>query len=231
MRAYRLFSPGRVRWAAFWILAFSQLVTPGTLGSQTEHREIGPPEVFARAALLREKLEAIRFEMGKPSNRQPEMVVSNVALREVFFQAITLFRKTDRLSFEQTRERTPVPEVPQANIHPAHVLSVVEASIERLESISTAIGISDRTVAPQRDSSKTPTDVFRSIVQANRQLNLLLDQKVSPSEVFQQVTLAVSYSSRLLARFPGTNRIPDAPEYVSGKLPSDVYQRLLAARG
>ncbi len=226
MKIPTMFHHSRV-WRATLILLFSQWTLPESVLSQTAGQEITPPHVFARVELLRANLEAIRFEMGRPANTQPEIDVTHVAPREVFFQALTLFRKADRLCFEQTREHAPVPEVPSGDIRPSHVFSVVSASLDRIARIQRAIGISGETTEPERDETKTPTDVFRSIVQANRQLNLLLDKKVSPADVFQQVTLAVSYASRLLAQFPEANRIPDPPEYERGKRPADVYRRLV----
>ena len=91
---------------------------PGVAEPETVGKEIAPPDVFARVALLREKLEAISFEMGRPRNKQPEIDVSNVSPREVFFQALTLFRKTDRLCFEQTREHALEPETPTGKSGP-----------------------------------------------------------------------------------------------------------------
>ena len=209
------------------ILLCFQGIPADSAQSQPSGQAITPAHVLARSQLLHLKLEAIRFEMGRPANTRPDIEVANVAPREVFFQALTLFRKADQLCFEQTREHDAVPEIPASEIRPSHVISVVDAALARLNRLSEAIGTSGEAVEPERDDSKTPTDVFRSIVQANRQLNLLLDTKVSPADVFQQVTLAISYSSRLLAQFPEAKRIPDAPPYERGKRPADVYRRLV----
>jgi hypothetical protein len=74
---------------------------------------------------------------------------------------------------------------------------------------------------------KTPSDVFVSVIEANRQLDLLLDQRLGPSDVFQETTLAIGYAARLLARFPGQSRIPEPPPFERQKFPADVYRRLL----
>ncbi len=219
--------PHTMFWRATVVLVCFQGILSESARSQPIGQEITPAHVFAKVELLQARLEAIRFEMGRPANTQPEIDVTNVAPREVFFQALTLFRKADRLCFEQTRERAPVPEIPAKDIRPFHVFSAVNAALARIDRIREAIATSGETIAPERDDSKTPTDVFQSIVQTNRQLNLLLDDKVSPGDVFQQVTLAVSYTSRLLAQFPEANRIPDSPQYERGKRPADVYRRLV----
>jgi len=78
------------------------------------------------------------------------------------------------------------------------------------------------------DPSKTPSDVLRSIVQANRQLNLMLERKFAPGDVFQQVTVAIGNAERLIEQFPGeSSTIPDPPKYEPNKIPADVYRRLL----
>ena len=64
-------------------------------------------------------------------------------------------------------------------------------------------------------------------MQANRQLNLLLDERFAPSDVFQQVTLAVGYTAQLLKPYPGAELIPEEPVFDPGKTPGDVYRRLL----
>ena len=72
----------------------------------------------------------------------------------------------------------------------------------------------------------TPTDVFNATLEASRQLNLLLDQPFSPSEVYEQLTLAIGYAGRLRARFPG-DRIPEPPPFERAKRPGDVLRKLI----
>jgi hypothetical protein len=77
------------------------------------------------------------------------------------------------------------------------------------------------------DPARTPTDVFLAIVQANRQLNLLLDQRFAPKDVFTQVSRAIGYSAQLLAHFPNAERIPNPDALQHGRRPVDVFQRLV----
>jgi hypothetical protein len=188
--------------------------------------DVTPADVYARLSRVRGDIEIIRFVMGKPKVRGAEIALKGVAPREVYFQAFTMLRKANRLSFEQTREVAPTLQPLAGDTDPGDVLAVVNAAFERISHVKAWLDIT-RAPAPQElDASKTPTDVFGAIVQANRQLNLLLDEKFAPSDVFQQVTLAIGYATRLRARFPG-DRIPEAPELVVGKQPRDVYQRLV----
>jgi hypothetical protein len=98
--------------------------------------------------------------------------------------------------------------------------------LERLRRVKGVLGSFEQSQTRAREPAKTHSDVFRAIVQANRQVNLLLNQQYAPSEVFQQVTLAVGYAAQLRTQFAGT-RMPEAPAYERRKRPADVYRRLI----
>ena len=185
-----------------------------------------PAQVYVRVAELRDEIEGIRYEMGRPKALQPEIGIRNATPDLVYFQARTLFLKSDRLAFEQTRTTVDPPRVPAREPRPADVLMLVDAARERVRAVEADLGLESEGEPPSLDPSKQPSDVFRSIVQANRQLNLLLELRFSPADVYQEVTLAVGYAARLRSRFPG-DRIPDEPPRQPGKQPSDVYRVLL----
>jgi len=174
-------------------------------------KEIEPPDVFALVTSVRGDIEQIRFTMGRLKNRQSEIGISGAAPREVYYQALTLFRKADRLCFEHTRKRTDDPPRPEHEIQAEDVFQVVFLAAQRLNAVKKKLDIQTASRRAPRQQEKTPTDVFRSIVQANRQLNLLLDQQFAPSDVYQQVTLAISYTSRLLTHFPKARLNEDIP--------------------
>jgi len=197
-----------------------------------EKPEIGSPDVFAQVALIQEELELIRRYMGKPRDTRPEIKVRNAAPREVFFQALTLFRKADQLCFELTRRRAVMQGFPSSEIRTSHVFVLLRAARQCLQLVKKELKISETRAAPPPDPAKTPTDVFRLIVQVNRQLNLLLIRRFSPSDVYQQVTQAINYAAFLLRRFSDVQtRIPAAPAFVRGKFPADVYRRLIKCFG
>jgi hypothetical protein len=184
--------------------------------------------LFARVLFARKEIEAIRLEMGEPRSESSGIAVTNAGTREVFFAAQNMFEKANRLSFEQVRETAPPPGTPVGEILPFDISVVITATLMRLRAVKAKLGISEPTTEPQTIGMKTPSEVFVAVNEANRQLDLLLDQRVGPSDVFQKVTLAIGYAARLLARFPGQSRIPEAPPFERQKFPADVYRRLLA---
>jgi hypothetical protein len=188
------------------------------------------PDIYARLIVLHADLEKIRFEMGKPPPEPYRIAIANVAPHEVYFQASTLFRKSNRLSFENTREIADPPPSPGNTIRPADVLIVVDSALERIARVKVYLGIAQASPAQPPDPTKTPTDVFYATLVAGRQVNLLLDQHFSPAEAYQQLTLAIGYAARLRALFPG-DRIPEAPLLERGKQPFDVMRKLFECFG
>ena len=202
----------------------------GLLGANAQGAdgaEPQPPDVFVQVVLFQNRLESIRGELDKPKESRSEILVHNAVPREVYFQAQTLFKKTARLGFELTRKQFSPPPSPTGDIRPVYVHSLVLSARGILLQVQDELDIPRDTLRASRDGSKTSNDVFRAIVQSNRQLNLLLDLQYSPSDVFQKVTQAIYYSASLLRHFPSVQiRIPDPPAFVDGKVPSQVYQEL-----
>ncbi|MBC8354440.1 MAG: hypothetical protein H8E66_20790 [Planctomycetes bacterium] len=194
---------------------------------ESKPAEITPPHVLVHVATVRTELKELRFLMGRPESQQPEMNVTGAAPREVYFQALTMFQKADRLCFEHTRERAAPPPPPSGEIQPANVRDVVDVALTCVRRVKNKYGLKTASAPGERDDSKQPTDVFRSIVQANRQLNLMLERRFAPGDVFQQVTRAIGHTSRLLEQFPDAETRYDEPAYQEGKRPADVYRRLL----
>ena len=102
---------------------------------------------------------------------------------------------------------------------------MIDAALDRIRRTRQALGIVAQVVEQPADQAKTPTDVFRSIIQANRQLNILLTQNFSSSDVYQQVSRAIGYAFRLRAHVAPA-RMPEPPAFEAGKRPADVYRKL-----
>lgn len=190
--------------------------------------EIKPPDVFRHIDLLRQELEELRAFSGSPKDPRPELEISGAEPRDVFFQALTLFRKANRYCFEQTRERAKgEPRPAESEILPRHVYATVDAALKRVLQVKKSYGIKKEFTMIARDESKTPSEVMRSIIQANRQLNLLLERRFAPSDAYQQVTVAIGYTERLLGQFSTTTSMPKAPPLEPYKMPGHVFGRLL----
>lgn len=173
------------------------------------------------------ELDQLRQYMGKPENETPDIPVFNAEPWEVYFQTLALSRNAERFAFEQTRQHSVSIEVRRSNIKPNHIHELLGKIRAELARVREHYGINSLEPFKSELKEATYNDVFKSIVRANRQLNLMLDRRVSPSDVFEQVTIAIGYASTLLEPFPNTVLIPDEPDFIPNMQPADVYRRLL----
>lgn len=191
--------------------------------------EVLPADVRARVLLVAAEIAHVRRELGVAATRGAAVTVKNAAPREVFFQAVSLFRKCNQLAFEHTGYLAAEPVAPKASkIRPMHVWRAVDAALRRVLATKQRLGIPERSVEKLESASVTPSDVFNSIVVVDRQINAMLLRRTSPGDVYREISLAIHYSARLLARFDGVERLPNGPPFVRAKLPLHVFQRLTA---
>ena len=192
-------------------------------------RTITPPDVFQHVARVHEELALLRFHMGKPAaiKQHQFITITGVAPREVYFQALTLYDKSNQFVFDHQRTRSMPISVPNHAIKPVDVFNVVNLSLEKVRAVKAHLNISTTINEPVLDNTKTPTDVLISVIGANREINTLLDQQFTPKHVFKEVTLAIGYTAQILSSFPNIEHIPSAEPIQAGIKPSDVYERLL----
>ena len=189
--------------------------------------EIAPPHVYQAVRKLSLDIELIREVMGKPRLAAPPWIVEDAVPRHVFYQAQVLFRKTGRLAQELAGEESVLPPIPQGVIEPRHVLQAVHAAQERIDRVRTELGIGYAAELPDLERSRRPRDVLRETVQASRQLNLMLDRPIAPSDVYGRLELAAAYVAGALTEDESAPVYGTLPPFDPGKLPQDVYRRVL----
>jgi len=192
-----------------------------------DKRSITPSDVFVVVQKVNQNLDVLRQYMGAPEPVLLDIRVYKAAPQDVYFQALTLFEKANRLSFETTRHKDSPPLVPQEAIHPFHVFGLVKNANKAIQRVMDELKIPKDHFVSQPESSKTPSDVFKMIMLTNRQLNLLLVRRFSPSDVYLRINLAIGYAARLLSQYSDLARIPSTPVFEPKKNPIDVYARLL----
>ena len=193
--------------------------------------EITPPQVYQALGQLSQDVELVRDVMGRPKLAAPPWIVDHAEPRHVFYQMQTLFRNVGRLSRELTGEESVMPPVPVGEITPQHVLQVVAAAQERMDRIRQELGLAYSAELPELDSDRLPRDVLREAVQANRQLNLMLDRPIRPEDVYGRLELAAAYVAGALTDDESVPVYGTLPPFDPGKVPSDVYGRVLECLG
>lgn len=190
-------------------------------------QDVAPADVFSAVQVINTDLGLLREHMGRPKATILNIRVYDAAPHDVYFQALTLFRKANRLSFEITRLQEQAPPMPEKLILPADVLVLVKSAHRSIHKVMNHLNLQVNHDRQVRHKNKTPTDVFRDILRTNRQLNQLLERRFDPSDVYMEVTLAIGYADCQLAQYPFAIRIPDEALFEKGKRPSHVYFRLL----
>jgi hypothetical protein len=193
----------------------------------TQPNDLQPPDCLVLTGRIAAQVELIREEMGRPTDTRPAPAIAGAAPRECWFAALALAARVDRL-LEPTGRALAAPAHPPAppRIRPGHVHAVLEGAHAALERFGADLGVTTRPNAPARDDARTPSDVLAQIIKIDRQLDLLLDRPLSPSDVFGRVELAVGYAGRLLAAFAGAPQRPESPRFERARRPGDCYRRL-----
>lgn len=203
------------------------------LASGAQSGAPSPPVARADIAALSEPisafardLERLRRFMGAPKANELDIGIRSAIPRDLYFQALTLWEQTDRLSFEVSRTRAKPPPTPEGDIGSQEVLSRLQDAHQLLRRAMEPLQIANagETAAGAEIAA---VDLFNAMLNLNRQVNLLLERHISPSDVYKEVTLAIGYSARLLARYPDATRIPAEPPFEPDKQPRDVYLRLI----
>ena len=185
-----------------------------------------PADVLARVQLRRANVDLLRRYMGKPEPPPPLLRVEGARPMEVYSQALNLQLRANRLAFERVRvvRSDSIPITGEAR--PAAVFAVVDSSLASVLLVRRHVGILAAVAEKIQPESTTPSEVFNATIAASSEINNLLEQRTSPSDVFQLVTAAVHTAAVLHASIPGGPNLPDEPEFEANKMPSDVYMRM-----
>lgn len=194
--------------------------------------EFGPPDVYMFASALRQELDELAIEMGEEIVTRSVMTVENVTSRYVFFEAASVFKKASALCFEFTQYGVPLPHPPLGNIESKDVLEVVSGALDRIDCVKQALNITKQPTLPERDETKTPTDVFVMLAAANRELNHLIEPEISHSDVYSKlvhVNQVVAQELEALAVILDDHdfTVPELPPYEARRSIKDTYKQLV----
>jgi len=165
--------------------------------------------------------------MGRPYDESPRLPVAGVSMAEVFFQAQTLQRKANQLAREiaQAPGATMEPAA-EGDITAADVHGLVAGALEQVKLVRAELEITEPVIRQLREAEMPATGLFSTIVDSNRQLDLLITNAITAADVFEEVSFALIYASGMLAERAAEADVPDAP-FAGPKRPADVYLQLL----
>jgi hypothetical protein len=191
-----------------------------------QQSDIQPAHCHARARRVLAEVGLIRDEMGRNEDARPLPEITGAAPREVYFEALGLWRKADRLAQEVggATRGAPPPTPALTDIVPGHVLAVIDAALARLDDAKVRIGLGTGASEPAIEGERQPADVLVTLVKASRELSRALERPFTPSDVFEQVTLAAAFATRVAQARNVWSPSPAA--YERRRRPADCYARL-----
>jgi hypothetical protein len=193
----------------------------------TENQKMRPADCLHLAAILAAEIKLLQEFMGITNTAPNNFYVEGATPREVYFQAVSLYIKSNRLSYEHTRTDLPLNEEISKSITPTEVCTLIQSSLDRLRTVSQKYSLALPEHQIEIDQNAEPTDVFHEIEKNNQQLNIMLEVSVTPSDVFERLTSSIGYITRVLEQFTDAKLLPDEPPYIANKQPKDVYFKLV----
>ena len=192
--------------------------------------EVTPAHVYQAVGKVVADIELIREAMGRPKLQTPPWVVDHAEPRHVFYQAQTLLRKANRLAMQLNGVERIVPTAGDET-RPADVLALIGGVQQQVDAVRGELGLTYSAEVAELQPDRRPRDVLREVVQASRQLNLLLDRRIKPEDVYSQLELAAAYVAGALTDDVAVPVYGTLPPFEGGKQPADVYRRVMECLG
>ena len=190
--------------------------------------EITAAHVYQAVTRLAADVELVREVMGRPELTTAAWIVVEAQPRHVFYQALTLYNKANRLAVELAgAERVGPLPVPETDITQASVMGAIQRASTQIDTVRQELDITYRAEVPPLETDRDPADVLREIVQTSRQLNHLLDRKFKTEDLYRRLELAATYVAGALTEDESEPVYGELPPLETGKTPADVYRRVL----
>lgn len=174
------------------------------------------------------RLHLIAQYMGVTLQPRALYQVANVSPREVYYQALRLYFKVAQLYYDINGHEVLNPDITAiANPHPVEVLELLDQSNTLLQEIMQKFRLKQLTASLPQTSASNWSQLFERLALINQMANQLLEKEAQPSDVYQNVTLAIYYMGEILKTMPGINVITQPLPHIPNKKPSDVYNELL----
>jgi hypothetical protein len=216
----------------FFILGLVFLVFPSL--AQSEVEKFRPAYAYQMVELVRAEIELIRKHKQVPVDTRGYIPVEHAYPREVYFQALTLRQKAGRLCHETAQYLLAPPTIVQFSIPKTitskNVYEIVNDAWSQIRCAKAGLNIIEHVEqSSMLDSAKTFTDVFKSIVQANRQLNLILEQPIEQGDVYAVTQLSNAYIIDILNKLAPVWSLtaPTLPDIQTDKTPVDIYTQMM----
>ena len=206
------------------------------LNPAVAQEESAPPAAPAESAAtitlrmtgFAQDLDLLRRFMGMPEIPAIDLRIRSDLPRDLYFQALNLWQRADRLLFEIRRTHGSPPQPPAGAIDLVDVLPPLRDAHETLRQVMRELQITPVTLTQEAlPRTENRQALFVLLLTLNRQLDALLERHFAPRDVYMEIMLATAYASRLLSRYPEVDAMPMDPPFEPYRQPADVYVRLM----
>jgi hypothetical protein len=172
------------------------------------------------------------FKAFGSKEKLPQVVVrvDGVQLHSLYFQVLSLKRRSSIHSFEQLRLVNELQQLFDASVYSNIDSQIILDLLDQIESELLEVAKNKKVQLPKLEakmvSAVSASDVFVSLLSANREFDNLLIQGFQPNDVYQQVVQAINVTIQLLNHFDAAITVQKEPVYQYGKKPSDVWLKL-----
>jgi hypothetical protein len=210
-----------------WRILIAMTLVTGAL-AESSAQTLDNRDIYSLANRVADDVELIREVMGRPYDDSPRLPASEVTPLELFFTSRTLFRKANQLAQQlNLADATSAPPAPPEGVGVREIFELIDAASGQIGLVKQGLGITIELEPLRRQSGISITGIFMTIIDTNRQLNLLLDEPIQPADVFAQTDLVNSFAGGIIERLaPGLEPIP-LPPFETHHTPAEVYSKLL----
>lgn len=154
--------------------------------------------------------------------------VQNASPREVYFQALRLEKKIDRLNNEMTGTKEngyQAMHTEAKSIAPKDVYVVVRRINRKIDRILAHINL--KVTAEQQTASinTKPSDVYNKLIVLNEFVNALLDKRANASDVYETTMLSIFYLDEILLHLSPDLKIEPKVQKYTNKTIIDVIEQ------
>ncbi len=183
---------------------------------------IKPPHVYQKLSALDGLVSLMCEEMGKSCQSTPVIAVSGATPREVYsLVRWGLLERANRFTLEMVQFPHARAIPPTGTPKPTDVFQLVSLATDQLQLVADRMGGIPSVSTPPLDWNKKPTDVLSLAMEVSAKLDVMLATKISPSEVYQLLSVARQY-----VRILDDGKPQELPPLVRKKRPGEIYQQL-----
>ena len=178
-----------------------------------------PNEVYRSTSNLISSIEQIRLNQNITSiAKKPGVQIAKTPIH-AYTKALEVFEKVIRFKESKNWSHSNLPQLPQQNVTPEDVLSVINGILKELEDVNQKLGIDFNTNTPLPEG-KTPSDVYENLWKASYLFDDLVGS-IGPEYVYRN-TVRIEKALQKIAKKLNKSTVIIDPTIIQKQKPIDA---------